>query len=85
MEIVSDEPKRIRNFEKHRLDFFADALIVPAREHRLKAVGFWTEAVIAVVFAILGAQGISVISLPPASRQERRPHEQFQSGDQTSH
>ncbi|MBB3966387.1 BrnT family toxin [Rhizobium metallidurans] len=92
MKIVWDEPKRVRNAAKHGLDFrdldedfFAAALILDARSPRLKAVGILIEDVIAVVFAVLGSEGISVISMRRASRQERRLYEQFQSKDPRPH
>jgi uncharacterized DUF497 family protein len=92
MKIVWDEPKRIRNTAKHGLDFrdldedfFVEALILNARSPRLKAVGILIEDVIAVVFAMLGSEGISVISMRRASRQERRLYEQFQSEDPRPH
>jgi uncharacterized DUF497 family protein len=73
------------DFQDLNLDFFAEALILEAKERRLKAVGFTIGDIIAVVFATLGKEGISVISMRPASRQERRLYEQFQTNDATSH
>lgn len=35
------------------------------------AIGRLANGVIAVVFAVLGAEGVSVISMRPASRKER--------------
>lgn len=77
--IVWDEPKRRANIFKHGLDFatltedfFDDALIRPARGGRFLAIGKDINGVIAVVFAMLGLEGISVISMRPASKQERR-------------
>lgn len=79
MKIVWDEPKRLANIDKHGLDFadlneafFADALFVPSRARRWKAIGASLRGVICVVFARLGHEGISVISMRPASVQERR-------------
>lgn len=92
MKIVWDEPKRLRNLSKHSLDFqeldvdfFIDALIIEARERRLKAIGFAIGDVIAVVFASLGKQGISIISMRPASRKERRLYEDFQANNTRPH
>lgn len=77
--IVWDEPKRQANLDKHGLDFadlteefFLDALIAPAKLGRLKAISRFADGTIAVVFAKLGSQGISIISMRSASRQERR-------------
>jgi uncharacterized DUF497 family protein len=72
--------KRRQNLLKHGLDFaelevdlFLSATIVPARTGRWQAIGEWNGMiVIAVVFAALGAEAISIISMRPASRKERR-------------
>ena len=79
MKIVWDQPKRLANIAKHRLDFaslteefFADALVISAKSGRYLAIGEDVNGVISVVFATLGHEGISVISMRPASKQERR-------------
>ncbi len=76
--IVWDEPKRQINLSRHGLDFadldelfFLNAMAVPAKENRYMAIGCLSDAVVAVVFAILGTEGVSVISMRPASRKER--------------
>ena len=76
--IVWDEPKRQINLSRHRLDFadldewfFLDAMTVPAKENRYMAIGRLNDGTIAVVFALLGTEGVSVISMRPASRKER--------------
>ena len=76
--IVWDEPKRQINLERHGLDFsdldewfFLDAVIVPAKENRYMAIGRLNDGTVAVVFAVLGTEGVSVISMRPASRNER--------------
>ena len=78
MMIVWDEPKRETNLGKHGLDFadlteefFLGAIVVPARGGRFKAMGRFADGTIAVVFATLGTEGLSVISMRPASRYER--------------
>jgi len=79
MIITWDEPKRLSNLAKHGLDFadldeefFLVASIVQARERRLMAVGeLHGELIIAVVFAPLGAEAISIISMRRAGRKER--------------
>ena len=83
MRIVWDEPKRLENLRKHGFDFavlefafFEDATIIPAKENRLKAVGVLTEKVIVVIFFGLGREGLSVISMRPANKMERRLYEQ---------
>jgi len=81
MNIVWDEAKRLANLAKHRLDFadlnetfFDNALIVTShsRSKRWVAVGVNIRGVIVVVFARLGLEGVSVISMRPANRRERK-------------
>jgi uncharacterized DUF497 family protein len=92
MKIVWDESKRIKNIEKHSLDFadldidfFSDALIIEARQRRLKAIGILSEDLVAVIFVTLGVEGISLISLRPASRKERNFYEQKNSQATRAH
>ena len=79
MKIVWDEPKRFANLDKHGLDFadlnetfFADALFVPSKKNRWKGIGADLRGVICVVFARLGSEGVSVISMRRASTLERK-------------
>ena len=79
MKIVWDPPKRLANIAKHGLDFaslteefFADARVISARSGRYLAIGEDVNGVVSVVFAILGVEGISVISMRPASPKERK-------------
>lgn len=76
--IVWDEPKRQTNLAKHGLDFadldegfFLASVVVPAMDSRCMAIGRLVDGTIAVVFATLGIEGVSVISMRPASRRER--------------
>ena len=76
--IVWDEPKRLMNLAKHGLDFadldewfFLGAVTVPAKDGRHLAIGRLADGTIAVVFAVLGSEAVSVISMRPASRKER--------------
>lgn len=76
--IVWDEPKRLQTLAKRGLDFahldeafFLKATIVPARAGRFMAIGVLQDQVIAVVFAMLGSEAVSVISMRRASRKER--------------
>ncbi|MCA0998577.1 BrnT family toxin [Alloyangia pacifica] len=78
MMIVWDEPTRLVNLAKHGLDFsdldeafFLSSLVVPAKENRHMAIGRLADGTIAVVFAVLGSEGVSVISMRPASWRER--------------
>jgi uncharacterized protein len=84
--IVWDEPKRQSNLAKHGLDFadldeefFLGALVVQARQERFKAIGRFADGTIAVVFAVLGSEGVSVISMRSASRRERMLYEKERS------
>ena len=81
MKIVWDEPKRLANLDKHGLDFadlnetfFDKALILPSRNSskRWVAIGINVGGVIVVVFGRLGREGVSLISMRPASRNERK-------------
>lgn len=77
MQIVWDEPKRLANLDKHGIDFadidedfFASALVGPAKDGRYFAIGE-LDGVIVVIFALLGTEGLSIVSARPASRKER--------------
>lgn len=81
IEIVWDEPKRLANLDKHGLDFadlnetfFDNALVIPSlnKSRRWVATGVSIRGVIVVVFARLGREGVSIISMRPASRSERK-------------
>ncbi|MCG5241896.1 BrnT family toxin [Azospirillum doebereinerae] len=79
MKIVYDPPKRAANLDKHGLDFadledgvfFETALVRPAKDGRFMAIGRLADGTISVVFALLGTEGISIISMRPASTKER--------------
>jgi uncharacterized protein len=76
--IIYDEPKRVRNLAKHGYDFadlteefFDDAVVVPAKASRFMAVSLFRHRLVTVVFAPLGTEAVSVISMRRASRYER--------------
>lgn len=78
MLIVWDEPKRQANLVKHGIDFadvgegfFLSALVIPAKDGRFAAIGEM-NGTITVIFAVLGTEGVSIISARPASITERR-------------
>lgn len=78
MQIVWDEPKRLANIAKHGIDFadideafFASALVGPARHGRYFAIGE-LDGIIVVIFAVLGMEGVSIVSARPASGRERK-------------
>jgi uncharacterized DUF497 family protein len=87
VKIVWDEPKRL---DKHGLDFadlnetFFDSAVVlpshskakPSQAKRWVAVGVNVRGVIVVVFARLGREGVSIISMRRASRDERKLYEE---------
>jgi len=73
--------KRRANLDKHGLDFadldetfFDKALVLPSHNSskRWVAIGVNIRGVIVVVFARLGREGVSLISMRPASRNERK-------------
>jgi uncharacterized DUF497 family protein len=79
MRILWDEPKRIENLAKHGMDFaaldetfFEGAVILPAKASRWMAIGRLDDGSIVVIFATLGIEAVSVISMRPASKAERR-------------
>ena len=78
MLIVWDEPKRLANIVKHGFDFaelneafFLSAVVVPVKSNRHMAIGRMNDGTVAVVFAHLGSEGLSVISMRRADRNER--------------
>jgi uncharacterized DUF497 family protein len=79
VKIVWDEPKRLANLAKHGLDFadlneafFENALILPSYGKRWAGIGRNIRGVIVVVFVRLGKEAVSIISMRPASKSERR-------------
>ena len=88
MKIVWDEPKRKTNMAAHGLDLadaehldWDTALVIRSRSGaggrpRFRAIGRLRNDLVALVFSPLGTEAISVISLRPASRAERKRHEQ---------
>ena len=81
MKIVWDEPKRLANLDKHGLDFadlnetfFDNDLVIPSHDKskRWIGIGVSIRRVVVVVFARLGREGVSIISMRPASRSERK-------------
>jgi len=78
--VTWDNAKRSANLTKHGMDFaeldlefFLNALVVPGRAPRFKAVGaFRGRMIVVVVFAPLGTEALSVISMRTASKRERK-------------
>jgi uncharacterized DUF497 family protein len=80
---VWDEPKCLANLDKHGLDFadlneafFDNALVVPShnKSKRWVAIGVSIHGVVVVIFARLGHEGVSIISMRPASKNERKQY-----------
>jgi uncharacterized protein len=85
MEILWDEPKRLANLDKHGLDFadlnetfFDNALVLPSYNKRWRGIGKNIRGVVVVVFVTLGKEAVSVISMRPASRYERKRYAEYQ-------
>jgi len=85
MKILWDEPKRLANLAKHGLDFgdldesfFENSLVVSAKRRRWMAVGVSVSGLIVVVFVVMGAEALSVISMRPASQRERSRYASYQ-------
>lgn len=83
MKIIWDEPKRLANIEKHGFDFadidgfdWESAIIekspIEAGMSRFKAIGYFRDGTMAVIFATVGSEAISIISFRRASSRERR-------------
>ena len=78
MNIIYDEPKRLKTLEARQLDmadltvaFFDAATIFEAKAGRLKAVGLFGGDIITVISKLLGTEALAVISMRRASRKER--------------
>ncbi|WP_114389280.1 hypothetical protein [Notoacmeibacter marinus] len=74
------EPKRLTNLDKHGIDFadltvelFEAATIYPGNGNRIVSISHWNgQIIIIVLLRPLGSEVISILSLWPASRKERR-------------
>jgi hypothetical protein len=82
VKIVWDEPKRRANLDKHGMDFadlnetfFDNALVLATHRNRWRAIGINSRGVVAVIFATLGTEGVSIVSMRPASKKERELYE----------
>ncbi len=84
MKILWDEPKRLANLDKHGLDFadlnetfFDNALVLPSYNKRWRGIGKNIRSVVVVVFVTLGKEAVSVISMRPANRYERKLYAEY--------
>jgi uncharacterized DUF497 family protein len=86
---VWDERKGARNLSEHGLDFadaealfdFDEAVITPTYpgsdgRARFKAIGYLGRRLVVLVFSTLGTEAVSLISLRPSSRRERKLYEE---------
>lgn len=78
MGIVWDEPKRLANIRKHHVvfamvgfEFLENVFVERARDGRFEAIGLLEGRVVAIIFAPLGTEAISLISVRLASAYER--------------
>jgi uncharacterized DUF497 family protein len=78
MKITFDPVKQAANIQKHGLDFadldtdfFLQSMVIAAKNDRYMAIGKHQDQMISVVFAPLGSEAISIISMRLASRKER--------------
>jgi uncharacterized DUF497 family protein len=69
------------NLDKHGLDFadlneafFDNALVVPSHNKSKRWVAISIRGIVVVVFARLGREGVSIISMRPASKDERKQY-----------
>jgi hypothetical protein len=77
--VTWDNAQRLANLDKHGLDFadlelefFMNSVVAPVRGRRFKAIGSMRRGrVIVVIFAPLGTESVSLISMRPANRKER--------------
>ena len=90
---VWDEAKRLANLVKHGYDFadaeagfdWEDAVTAPTYAGgrggvRFKSIGLFDGRLIVVIFAPLGTEAISIISMRPADSEERRLYEDEEEG-----
>jgi uncharacterized DUF497 family protein len=52
--------------------FFDDALVLPSYNKRWSGIGKNIRGVIVVVFVVLGKEAVSVVSMRPAGKNERK-------------
>ena len=57
--------------------FFDSALVLPSHNKRWRGIGKTIRGVVVVVFVTLGKEAVSVISMRPVSRSERRLYAEY--------
>jgi uncharacterized DUF497 family protein len=56
--------------------FFDNALVLATYRNRWRAIAINIRGVISVIFATRGTEGVSIISMRPASKKERELYEE---------
>lgn len=81
MKILWDEPKRFTNIEDHGLDFadaehfdWVSSLVRPSHSRRFRAIGMLNNRLVAIIFAPVGTEAVSIISMRHASKNERKTY-----------
>lgn len=79
MRVLWDEPKRLTNIEDHNLDFadaerfdWVSSIVRPSHSRRFRAIGMLDSRLVAIIFAPVGTEAISIISMRQASKNERK-------------
>ena len=84
MRIVWDEAKRLTTLDERGIDFadaedfdWEDALYMPGHpgedgRPRFMAIGWLHDELLTIVYSPLGTEAISIVSMRPASRKDRR-------------
>jgi uncharacterized protein len=57
--------------------FFDNALVLPSYNKRWRGIGKNIRSVVVVVFVTLGKEAVSVISMRPANRYERKLYAEY--------
>jgi uncharacterized DUF497 family protein len=84
MHVTWDDHKQRLNLKEHALDFadhedfdWETAIVLPGKpgkrgEPRYRAVGLWRDHLLTIVFSPLGREAISLVSMRPSSKSERK-------------
>ncbi|MDP9786631.1 MULTISPECIES: BrnT family toxin [Agrobacterium tumefaciens complex] len=89
MKIIWDEPKRLANIEKHGFDFadidgfdWENAIIEKSLtgpgNSRFKAIGYFRDGTMAIVFATVGTEAISIFRRASSKERRRLPWPKLQ-------
>jgi uncharacterized DUF497 family protein len=64
------------DFADLNVTFFDNAVVLASHRNRWRAIGINIRGVISVIFATRGTEGVSIISMRPASKKERELYEE---------